>query len=249
MDVKLPVSAHGRPPSELSPFRGPGEACVERSPRQSAFLPVALLRRICLSFADNAKHHRLGHLFHWLGNLRMASGNSFSNCRSGKRIKRKLESWVSRLIPPIFQTTRQVPDKPKESARVGIRRSSDRATVVRRRLRKPIEEKTMPVAAIERKTKITPWFPRPRSGKVRIYIESTQSVDVFVSNPPKTALITSVPVAQQHGILVYPGIQFLDQNIELPEFWATTGWNLTIGYFPGNPSARDAAVYYAVFNL
>lgn len=108
----------------------------------------------------------------------------------------------------------------------------------------------MPVVALKPQRKINPWFVTPLPGKnVRIYIEATLPVDVFVSSYHQASLVTSIADARAHGILCYPSVPFLDQTITLPSpaVW-NAGWNLTIGH-PGPTTAEVAAVYYAVFYL
>lgn len=107
----------------------------------------------------------------------------------------------------------------------------------------------MPVVALEPNHKISPWFVAPVSGKVRIYVETTLPIDVFVSSSQQASLATSIAAARAYGILCYEKVSFLDQTISLPSpaVW-NAGWNLTIGH-PGPIGAGVAAVYYAVFYL
>ena len=105
----------------------------------------------------------------------------------------------------------------------------------------------MPVVALQPKHKIAPWFVNPtwNNGKVRLYLEASKPVDVFVVNALQAPQINSVLDARKLGVLTYPATTAIDQIITLPTLW-NGGWNLVIGHAGGNDDV--IAVYYAVFN-
>ena len=117
----------------------------------------------------------------------------------------------------------------------------------------------MPVVALSAQTKISPLFNYPTSiaarlygAKVRIYVEASREVDVYIVNSLQQASIVSVEQAKALGVMVLPRV-LLVPNLEftLPKEWATIGWNLIIGN-PAQTVGRPesvAAVYYAVTDL
>ena len=106
----------------------------------------------------------------------------------------------------------------------------------------------MPVVALQPKHKVSPWYVNPiiHGGKVRIYVEASQAVDVFVASAEQAPQINSVVDAVRLGVLYYPATQLVDQPITLPNTWKT-GWNLIIGH-AGIANQNVTAVYYAVYN-
>lgn len=105
----------------------------------------------------------------------------------------------------------------------------------------------MPVVALKPNHKIAPWFVNPtwNGGKVRIYMEASSPVDVFIVNSAQASIIGSVADARRLGVLCFAATSALDRGITLPAIWMG-GWNLIIGH-TGTPN-EIVAVYYAVFN-
>ena len=214
------------------------------SARQSEILSLALLRRIWSGLLNYSKRSLGDAVLGGLGRVRLVARRAFQACRNASWDKQRLENCVSDSNSTLFQTPRKIPDPSQKGPRMGIRRSGKGRRVASPRIQEPI---TMPVFALDPNSKVSPWFVRPISNKVRIHVESTQPVDVFVSSFEQREVATSVTNARIHGVLVYPAIRALDDTIKLPDFWHA-GWNLTIGYAapPGSPTA---AVYHQVFNL
>jgi hypothetical protein len=103
----------------------------------------------------------------------------------------------------------------------------------------------MPVAAIQNIKRVSFPYIIPPSGKVRITVEASIPVDIFVVKQGDENFCSSVALATQHGIFTLPQRKIEDQNLTLPESWRPNNWVLVIG----NPSPNVAAVYYNVFNV
>jgi hypothetical protein len=105
----------------------------------------------------------------------------------------------------------------------------------------------MPVGILQPDHKVSPFFPYPPSGRVRVYLEADHPVDVFISTPEQAAKISSVKIAAEFapGVLIYNSRWNLNEIITIPKEWMSVGWSLTIGH-PGPPK-EPIAVYYAVY--
>jgi hypothetical protein len=111
-------------------------------------------------------------------------------------------------------------------------------------LQENTKNKAMPVAIVKSKTKISPGYVRPDTGKVKIYVESSSLVDVYIVSNQQAEQIVSPAAAAALGILNYPGRMFVNNEIvTLPLNWQG-GWKLVIG----NPNDFDVAVYHMVWN-
>ena len=106
-------------------------------------------------------------------------------------------------------------------------------------------ERTMPVASLIGRNKISPGYVYPTTGKARIYVEATLPVDVYVVGRSQVSAFNSPEEAARLGILSYIGTTKIDnQIITLPPAWQSTEWNIVIG----NPHTETVAVYYAVLD-
>lgn len=105
----------------------------------------------------------------------------------------------------------------------------------------------MPVAVIKANKKLAPFFPYPPSGRVRVYLEASLPVDVFISNPEQAKAITSVQTAAEfsNAVLIRNLRWQLDEIVQIPPAWNTMGWTLTIGH-PGGHE-EPIGVYYNVY--
>jgi hypothetical protein len=102
----------------------------------------------------------------------------------------------------------------------------------------------MPVSVINPKSKITPGYIYPPTGKVKIYVESSLPVDIFIANNEQADKITSAEIAAKFGVFGYLVHTLVDnQTVTLPSTWQT-GWKLVIG----NNNAVHVAVYHMVWN-
>src|SRR5204862_3633960 len=140
--------------------------------------------------------------------------------RDATRSEHRLENRASCSNPAILSTTSKIPDSSEASTRLGKRRNScekRRSRIVRRKA----VEKTMPVVALQPKHKIAPWFVNLtwNNGKVRLYLEASKPVDVFVVNALQAPQINSVLDARKLGVLTYPATTAIDQIITLPTLW------------------------------
>jgi hypothetical protein len=102
----------------------------------------------------------------------------------------------------------------------------------------------MPVALINPNSRIDPGYFRPDSGKVKIHVESTNPVDVFIASNEQATRIHSLADARAMGVLTYDRRMTLDDVVTLPTGWLEGRWKLVIG----NDNATHAAVYYTVLN-
>jgi hypothetical protein len=101
----------------------------------------------------------------------------------------------------------------------------------------------MPVAVLKVGHKLIPNFAYPSTGRVRIYMEATHPVDVFVSSQEQAPQINSVQTAQQLQILNFPQRIGMNEVVPLSPTWRN-GWTLTIGH-PGTHN-EVIGVYYFV---
>lgn len=101
----------------------------------------------------------------------------------------------------------------------------------------------MPVLLIKPGTATYFGFPYPPNGKVKIYLEASSPVDVFVCNEQQRPQITSVAAAQAIGIFALGGQSKIDNAfVDIPAAWKGTSWYVLIG----NGGAEAAAVYVIV---
>ena len=100
----------------------------------------------------------------------------------------------------------------------------------------------MPVVALKVGHKIAPNFAYPTSGRVRIYMEASDPVDVFVSSPEQAPQINSVQAAQFMQLPNFPQRIGMNEVVPLPVTWRN-GWTLTIGH-PGTHNEVIAVYYY-----
>lgn len=101
----------------------------------------------------------------------------------------------------------------------------------------------MPVIALEGGKKTTPSFPYIPSGKVKLYLEASHPVDVFISPPSEADQIKTPADAQRFNLISLPQqMKIPSQTFPLPEN-CKNGWKLVIG----NPGDTTAAVYYMVY--
>jgi hypothetical protein len=85
----------------------------------------------------------------------------------------------------------------------------------------------------------------PNTGKIRITVEASVPVDIFVIRQLDENLVSSVALAAQHGIYTLPQRKIEDQTLTLPEAWRSVNWALVIA----NPNPDVAAVHYTVFTV
>ena len=102
----------------------------------------------------------------------------------------------------------------------------------------------MPVVALKPGYRIFPSFAYPSTGRVRIYLEATHPVDVFVSTPDQAPKITSVQVAHAMQVINFPQRVGMNEIVPLPLQWKNSGWALTIGHSAGHDDV--IAVYFFV---
>jgi hypothetical protein len=106
------------------------------------------------------------------------------------------------------------------------------------------QESTMPVVAIQPFKRMSFPYLFPSTGKVKITLEASVPVDIFVIRQSEEALASSVTEAAKHGLYTLPQRKKEEQALTLPEAWRDATWSLVIA----NPSPNVAAVYYMVFN-
>ena len=101
----------------------------------------------------------------------------------------------------------------------------------------------MPALLIKPGTATFIGFPYPPNGKVKIFLEASSSVDLFVCNEQQRPQISSVADAQAKGIFVLGGQSKIDNAfVDIPAAWKGTSWYVLIG----NAGAEAAAVYVTV---
>ena len=102
----------------------------------------------------------------------------------------------------------------------------------------------MPIVALKPNHRITPQWMYPPCGKIRLFLEASGPVDVYVISSPQLHLTSSIANAQKHGVLTWSS-QIVIPNVEitLPPSWSYQMWNLVIS----NNSLTDVvAVYYQI---
>lgn len=229
-------------------FARPSLRRQARTTAQSKVFPVSVLLGIYARLAYWTRNLRMRSPLDSLDHFRSRPKHSRSNHSSSKRVQRRMEDRTNHPHPVVFPTGIQVPNTPQKSTRMGYGRRNHPQKRRSGIVRKPKTiEKTMPVVALKPNHKISPWFVNPTwsGGKVRIYVESSSPVDVFVVNSAQAPTINSTADAQKLGILYFPATSAIDQIITLPASWSG-GWNLIIGH--GGFPKEIIAVYYAVFN-
>ena len=101
----------------------------------------------------------------------------------------------------------------------------------------------MPIIALEGGKKTAPSYPYTPSGKVKIYLEASIPVDVFIASPPIADELKSTADAQRFTLISLPQqTKIPNQIFSLPDN-CKDGWKLVIG----NPGDKVAAVYYSVY--
>lgn len=106
----------------------------------------------------------------------------------------------------------------------------------------------MPILSLKPGNRVWPSFLYPKNGKVKILLEASIAVDVFIAHPNSAPQITSIPVAQSlPGVLALPAKTKLDyMEITIPPAWNGVGWCLVFG----NPHTTEyAAVYYTIIDV
>lgn len=118
----------------------------------------------------------------------------------------------------------------------------------------------MPVIVINPKNRISFPYTFPSTGKIKIYVEASQSVDVFIARSSSVSKITSVNAAKQAGIYTLEGQLKVDNLVlTLPQEWSKPNAGLSTNGTPsptvgtwdiviGNPSDNHVGVYYMVYN-
>lgn len=190
-------------------------------------------------------------LFSFLDSVRLWRRNPRPDDANNQRDEQGMEDMPASTGAAIFPTDLQVSvlherrsARHKKQAHPFKSASTAR---IRRRIKQKVNQKTMPVAAIKPDSKISPWFPYVPSGRVRIYVEASMPVDIFVSSPDQAQQIISVPTAGQFGpsVLIRNAQSKMDETINLAATWNPSGWNLTIGHPPGHQEV--IAVFYSVY--
>jgi hypothetical protein len=103
----------------------------------------------------------------------------------------------------------------------------------------------MPVVALKPLHKIGVGFGNlTPSGKVKIYLEASEPVDVFFSKHGLFGQISSTELAQKFESVAFPGQMKMNYiEVPIPPAW-TDGFDLIIG----NPHTTEiAAVFYGIF--
>jgi len=103
----------------------------------------------------------------------------------------------------------------------------------------------MPVVAIEPLKRVSYPYVIPPSGMVRITVEASIPVDIFVVKQGDENYCSSIFQASQHKIFNLSQRTLENQSLTLPAAWRPSNWVLVIG----NPSTHVAAVHYNVFNV
>lgn len=105
----------------------------------------------------------------------------------------------------------------------------------------------MPIISIPPQTLSYFNIPYPPAGKVKIILEASSPVDIFICTEQQRIGINNLAAAQMLGVTALGGQTKIDNFIvPLPESWRGTNWNFMIG----NPSAdAHAAVYFLVSNI
>lgn len=269
MPAKLPVSLRGKSSWDIWAYRRSG-ARFNRTVRRthSGFIGIAEssgrrmagmvqvfgIRRIWDGLRYCNIRRGASRLFRRLGILRVASGHSREARSDDQGAGCCVEDMPAGIGPSVLSTDLQIPIlSERGTARDKEPDNSSKSTASRklrskRRKHAEIIQKTMPVAALKKDTKIAPWFPYQESGRVRIYVEASSPVDIFISSPEHAKSISSVETAAKFGqsvLIRNSQWQPLYETITLAPAWRFTGWVLTIGH-PSN-HAEVIAVYYAVY--
>ena len=102
----------------------------------------------------------------------------------------------------------------------------------------------MPVVALKPANKMGFGFAYPPSGKIKIYLEASYPVDVFLASNDQATKINSPTDAVTLGAHVFTQ-QMLMPHIEIgiPPSWSS-GWQLVVG----NPHPSEVvAVFYQIY--
>jgi hypothetical protein len=175
------------------------------------------------------------------------------SCEIGKQ---QLASRSRRSASAVFQTDLQVPvASKKRTVRHGKlqndRKSGRKRNLSKRYTRRPrkssLEDLTMPLIAVEPRSKTPIRFPYPPSGKARVIVKSNQPIDVFISDPTTANQINSLQAAARPGVLIYNQRWKVDEIVALPVAWNSTGWVITIAH--GGQTEKAAPVDYAVYPM
>ena len=187
--------------------------------------------------------NRLHCVFSYMGVLRPLSNHSLTHCQVNQNNRPALEGRSYFHSPASLSSNSEIPYESKTRAD-GNQHGEHRDDNSR-----PIQGtigRTMPVAAIQPKNKISPGYLCPKSGKVRVYLEASQPVDVYVASNQQADGVDSPATAANLGVLTFLGQTKLDQTVTLPLAWQFGGgWKLVIG----NGQANVVAVYYMVYDL
>jgi hypothetical protein len=215
--------------------------------RSSGVLPPSLLRRMrcCLAYCTRVFGGL--HSFAALDRVRMGRTNPSKSRGNHPRNERRMACLPDRDDTPAFQANIQIPDQLEGGAVRNKKRSANRS---RRRAKDRRLSKAkraliiMPLAAVEPQKRLSFPYSVPATGKIRITVEASIPVDIYVTRVGDDVHCSSVALAMQHKIYTLPQRMKEDQQLTLPESWRTTNWLLVIG----NPSAKIAAINYNVFS-
>lgn len=100
----------------------------------------------------------------------------------------------------------------------------------------------MPVFILEKNSKMDFPFNVPESRLVKISLEASSPVDIFIAKPDIASKISSRKSATELGAILFPNLSKMDnQVITIPGDWAS--WVLGVGVAE---VGKDIAVYYQV---
>jgi hypothetical protein len=102
----------------------------------------------------------------------------------------------------------------------------------------------MLLASVNPNSKVSFGFVYPPTGKIKLYVQSSLPVDVFIANNQQVSLIQSSQTAANLGLFGYLRHNFVNNEIVIiPPGWRD-GFQLVIG----NNNPTSVSVSYMVWN-
>lgn len=177
-----------------------------------------------------------------LGTIPRYSG---ARCCGGERNEHRMEGLPPPLSATFLSSDLSLSYSSKgrsvrnESRHSGTARASASGGAIWRRS----NQINMPVVVIAPLQRSSFPYSFPDTGKVRIVVETSRPVDIFVALSSQSSLLSSVWSAKQNGIFTLPTQQKVDTVLTLPDQWRAVEWSLVVA----NPAPETVGVYYMVY--
>jgi hypothetical protein len=228
-----------------------GQPSTKNRDAHAVIFPAPLFSRIWNRLSVCPWVYWLIHPFTALGRVWNWLRYALAGCSNRKRDKHGMEGVPLHVNTPLLQACLQVFDSFKRGAVWNQKRNPCSPGQQRTKARKIFKscpaalnkEVFMPIVAIQPNTRRSFPYTVPASGKVKIGVEASLPVDIFVVKKGDEAFTASPELIRQHGIYMLPQRKIETQTLTLPETWRAIHWVLIIA----NPSNEVAAVYYTVF--